>query len=376
MTCEQIAQLSPKKRELLFKRLTKAGTQIQPQPRDSNYFPLSFAQQRLWFLDQLVPGSFLYNENATLRLLFPLNVALLGESLNEIVRRHEALRTTFEVVDGQPVQVIAPALILPLPVVDLRELPELRRETEALRLATEEAQRPFDLARGPLMRTTLLRLGEHEYMFLLTMHHIVGDGWSMSVFSRELAAIYAAFSMGQPSPLPDLPIQYADFAVWQRQWLQGEVLETQLAYWKQQLADLPSLQLTHRSAPPGRPDLPGAPGRRRDFCILSCCLKGIEPARRGDAVHDPAGRVSGLAPPLYGPGRHRGGRPDGQPQPGGAGGADRVLRQHPGDAHRLWRATRVFGRCSGGCGRWRWGRMRIRTCPLNGWSKNCTPSAT
>jgi amino acid adenylation domain-containing protein len=213
-------------------------------------FPTSFAQQRLWFLDQLTPGSSFYNLFAATPVRWPLNVSVLERVLNEIVRRHESLRTTFAAVDGQPVQIIAPQLQIPLPVVDLRHLPPEQREAEALRLATEEAHRPFDLTRGPLIRTQLLQLGASDYVFLLTMHHIISDGWSMGVFSRELSALYSAFAMGQPSPLPDLSIQYADFAVWQRQWLQGAVLEEQLGYWREQLADLPALQLpTDRPRP-------------------------------------------------------------------------------------------------------------------------------
>jgi amino acid adenylation domain-containing protein len=245
---KRMAQLSPEKRELV-KRLLREKNQAErrrleiPRRSASNTAPLSFAQQRLWFLDQLVPGNAVYNASATTRFLFSLNAAVLERALNEIVRRHEALRTTFKVVEGQSLQVIAPNLSLALPVVDLGAWPESEREPEALRLATEEAQRPFDLAQGPLIRTSLLRLGRHDYLFLLTMHHIICDGWSGGVFFRELAALYSAFSVGQPSPLPDLPIQYADFALWQRQWLEGEVLDRQLAYWKRQLADLPILHL-------------------------------------------------------------------------------------------------------------------------------------
>ncbi|HEX8348925.1 MAG TPA: condensation domain-containing protein, partial [Hymenobacter sp.] len=197
---------------------------------------LSFAQARLWFLEQLEPGSYAYNMPAAVRLTGSLNVAALEQSLNEIVLRHEALRTTFRMVSGEPLQVIAPVLVLTLPLVDLRSLPEAQQEAQAERLATEEAQQPFDLAMGPLLRAKLLHLSEAEHILLLTMHHIVSDGWSMGVMIRELAALYKAFSMGKPSPLPELPIQYADFAHWQRQWLQGEVLAAQLFYWQQQLA--------------------------------------------------------------------------------------------------------------------------------------------
>ena len=202
---------------------------------------VSFAQARLWFLEQLEPGSSAYNIPAAVRLTGSLDVAVLEQNLNEIVQRHEVLRTTFGMVSGEPRQVIAPALALTLRWVDLRDLPEAQQEIQVDRLATEEAQQPFDLAKGPLLRATLLHLGEAEHVLLLTMHHIVSDGWSMGVLIRELAALYQAFSTGKPSPLPQLPIQYADFAHWQRQWLQGEVLAAQLSYWQQQLTGAPAL---------------------------------------------------------------------------------------------------------------------------------------
>ena len=213
---------------------------IVPVPRDGE-LPLSFAQQRLWFIDQLEPGGSVYNFPAAVRLKGPLNVAALKHSLHEIVKRHEALRTTFAIVDGRPVQVIAPLLTLPLPIVDLRYLPETEREAEVQRRATNEAQRPFDLAEGPLVRTTVLRLDENEHVGLLTMHHIVSDGWSTGILIREMAVLYDAFCSDRPASLPQLPIQYADFAHWQRDWLQGEVLETQLGYWKRQLLGAPPL---------------------------------------------------------------------------------------------------------------------------------------
>ncbi len=213
---------------------------IVPVPRDGE-LPLSFAQQRLWFIDQLEPGGSVYNFPAAVRLKGPLNMAALKQSLDEIVKRHEALRTTFAIVDGRPVQVIAPLLSLTLPIVDLRELPEPERESEVQRLATNEARRPFDLAEGPLVRATVLRLGEAEHVGLLTMHHIVSDGWSTGILIREMAVLYDAFCSDRPASLPELPIQYADFAHWQRIWLQGEVLDTQLAYWKHQLLGAPPL---------------------------------------------------------------------------------------------------------------------------------------
>lgn len=216
---------------------------LVPIPRDRK-LPLSFAQARLWFLAQLQSESSSYNETAAIRLVGNLNVRGLEQSLNEIVRRHEVLRTTFAQVDGEPFQVIAPILNLPLSIVNLRHLPEAERQVALKRLMAEESQHPFDLERGPLLRCRLVRVSEQEHIALFTIHHIVSDGWSMGVLVRELAALYEAFCADKPSPLPELPIQYADFAVWQRQWLQAEVLEAQLAYWKQQLGShLPVLQL-------------------------------------------------------------------------------------------------------------------------------------
>jgi len=205
--------------------------------------PLSFSQQRLWFLDQYEPGSSVYNIPSAIRLTGALNVSALEQSLQEIVNRHEALRTTFSMVEGQAVQVIAPSLKLALPVVDLSETPETEREEQAQRFAREEARRPFDLSRAPLFRTRLLQLGKEDHVLLMTLHHIVSDGWSMGVMHHELSVLYRAFSNGQPSPLPDLPIQYADYAVWQREWLEGGELERQISYWRKQLENIQALQL-------------------------------------------------------------------------------------------------------------------------------------
>jgi amino acid adenylation domain-containing protein len=232
------------KRRALFEKLLqqeRAGstsTSAIARRATGGSAPLSFAQERLWFLDRLQPGNSAYSVPMAIGLAGPLNVAALERSLNEIVRRHEVLRTAFSFMEAQPVQVIAAAESLRLPLIDLQGLPDT--ESEARRLAAEEALRPFDLARGPLVRTRLLRLGEQEHVLLLPMHHIVSDGWSLGVLFRELSVLYENFSSGKPSPLPELPIQYADFAVWQRQWLQGEVLEGQLSYWKKQLAAAPA----------------------------------------------------------------------------------------------------------------------------------------
>ena len=254
---QKIAALTPGKRQLLLQKLhNKKGevllrSQIVPQSRESNSFPLSFAQQRLWFLDQLQPGHSAYNIFQSMRLVGWLNVGVLEQSFQEVVKRHEVLRTTFTTVDGQSIQVIAPTPTFRLLLVDLQQLPKDKREVEVLRLAHEEAQYSFNLAKGPLLRVTLLRQSETDHVLLLTMHHIISDGWSIGVLICEIAALYEAFSLGKPSPLLQLSIQYADFAVWQRQWLQGEQLETQAAYWKKQLGDsLPTLELpTDRPRP-------------------------------------------------------------------------------------------------------------------------------
>ncbi|HEX2081437.1 MAG TPA: amino acid adenylation domain-containing protein [Longimicrobium sp.] len=268
-TTTALEHLSPQEKRALLAQL------IQRREGEEKRYPLSFAQQRLWFLDRVAPGSTFYNVPLAIRLRAPLDVPVLARALNEIVRRHEALRTTFRSVDGRPWQCVAPALHLPLPEVDLGALSGPAREEEALRLATEEARRPFDLARGPLLRTTVLRLGPEEFVFLLTMHHIVSDGWSMQVFARELRALYAAFLLGEPSPLPPLPIQYADFAVWQRQWLQGTVLEEQLAFWTRQLAGVPVLHLPTDHARPAIPTFGGAHHLFRLPAELTAALRAL-----------------------------------------------------------------------------------------------------
>ena len=226
-----VAELAERVEAARRASMPAAAPPIRRVPRDGG-LPVSFAQQRLWFLDQLEPGSPFYNLPEFYRLTGPLNVAALERALNEVVRRHEALRTTFDTVDGRPVQVVAPELTIPLPVIDAEP-------AEARRIAAEFARQPFDLKRGPLLRARLLRLGPQEHIVLLVAHHIVSDDWSSRVFMQEIAALYEAFSLGRPSPLPELPVQYPDYAAWQRQWLQGEVLDRELAYWKSRLAGIP-----------------------------------------------------------------------------------------------------------------------------------------
>ncbi|HEY0511016.1 MAG TPA: amino acid adenylation domain-containing protein [Thermoanaerobaculia bacterium] len=222
---------------------------IRPLPR-TGPLPLSFAQERLWFLDQLEPGGAAYHIAAAERLRGPLDTPALAAALDEIVRRHEPLRTTFAVESGGPVQRIAAPRRAVLPVLDLGGLAPDVQQREAERLAAEESHRSFDLARGPLLRTALLRLAGEEHWLLLTLHHIVADGWSIGVFVRELSALYAACAAGRPTPLPELPVQYADVAVWQRQRFSGEALAAQLAYWRRQLDGIAVLDLpTDRPAP-------------------------------------------------------------------------------------------------------------------------------
>lgn len=250
-------ELSGKKRAVLEALLREQGIGGAKAERifrrtESGPAPLSFAQQRIWFLDQLEPESPLYNIHMGVELLGPLNVPVLQRSIAEILRRHDALRTTFAVIDDRPVQIINKNVVFKLPVHDLKELDENERRLRVNAWAEEDARRRFDLTKAPLLRANLLRLGETEHVLLLTIHHIISDGWSVGVFVRELAALYEAYTAGRPSPLPELSIQYADFAGWQRDWLQGERLEEQLSYWRTQLADVPPLLKlpTDRPRPP------------------------------------------------------------------------------------------------------------------------------
>ena len=243
LTPQLQAQIAERKAEILAFLHQNTLSAIEPVSRTGN-LPLSFAQARLWFLDNLQPNSAFYNIPIVWRFNGQLNVAALQSSLNEIICRHEALRTNFVTQEDQPVQVIAATLSLQLEIVDLLHLPQGEREDDMQRLVTAEAVRPFDLEREPLIRATLFQVGSTEYVFLLTAHHIIFDGWSTGVFVQELTTLYTAFCTDKPLQkvleLPELPIQYADFAVWQRQWLEQEAF-AQLSYWKQQLEGAPTL---------------------------------------------------------------------------------------------------------------------------------------
>ncbi|HEU4882529.1 MAG TPA: condensation domain-containing protein, partial [Longimicrobium sp.] len=228
---------SAAKRALVQARLKNRVRSFSIVPRaHRDIAPLSFAQERLWFLDRLEPGSTAYNMPSPLRLRGTLDVRALERALGEIIRRHESLRTVFREVDGAPVQVVMPFGGFTLAVEDCSRPAEADRETEVRRRVAEDSARPFDLATGPLFRASLLRLGEDDHVLLLSMHHIVSDEWSMGVLSRELSALYEAFREGRESPLPELPVQYADYAAWQREQLEREALEQQLGYWRERLA--------------------------------------------------------------------------------------------------------------------------------------------
>nr|WP_306437733.1 non-ribosomal peptide synthetase [Corallococcus sp. AB049A] len=229
----------------LARRIDEAQTSsVQPPPSISRMrattAPLSFAQQRLWFLDQLTPGDASYNIPTALRLKGRVDVESLRRAFEALVTRHESLRTTFQEHQGQATQRIHASGAWTLPLIDISGLPEAQRESEARRHVAEDARQPFNLERGPLLRTALVRLAEEEHLLLVTMHHIVSDGWSMGVLVRELVALYAGFAQGVVPALSPLPLQYADFAAWQRHWLQGETLDAQLGYWKQQLSGAPA----------------------------------------------------------------------------------------------------------------------------------------
>lgn len=241
------SKLSEAKKALLQKRLLGSteheikATTIPPRAPHSNTI-LSFAQQRLWFLDQLAPGSSFYTIPLLVHLNGPLNIPLLHRCLYELVQRHETLRTNFVMQGELPTQLIAPSRPITMPLIALDTLAEPDRSITIELLSRQEALLPFHLTHEPLIRCTLFRLSPQHHLLQLTLHHIIADGWSLDVLNRELATLYYAFLHGHPSPLPPLPIQYADFALWQHAWLEGPILQQQLTYWRKQLADLTPLE--------------------------------------------------------------------------------------------------------------------------------------
>jgi amino acid adenylation domain-containing protein len=244
----EASRLSAQERELMNFLLEDEGVEpAEAQPilprQQLQEIPLSSSQERLWILEQLLPGTATYHIAEAFQLKGALNVDALKRTINEIVRRHEVLRTTFVSKDGRPVQVVSPTINIDLPVSDFSHLPEGLRRPKALDWLNETMRMPFDLPKGPMLRADLVRLAEQEHVLLLTMHHIVSDGWSTRVFVREIIELYTAFSKGEPSPLADLPMQFADYCIWEKQWLESEGLRTQYEFWKQQLDGLPVLDL-------------------------------------------------------------------------------------------------------------------------------------
>jgi len=291
----RIDGLSPERRALLDQlraRRAQAAAGLAPIPRrpDRRRAPLSFAQERLWFLDQLMPGTTLFVLTSTWHIREWVDHEVLDAAVNEMVRRHEILRTTFVVERGEPVQLIAPERRLLLSVTDLRSLDPATARAEAGRLARREAHRPFDLERGPLLRASLLTLDDDDHIFVVAMHHIVSDGWSMGVVWNELCAVWDAFAAGEPSPLPDLPVQYGDVAAWERDRLSGDVLGELLGYWRGQLADLGDLELP---ADRPRPDVPTGRGRAHYLAVPRPLAEDLR--RRGGPPRRPARRSTSHA---------------------------------------------------------------------------------
>ncbi|NEQ82592.1 MAG: non-ribosomal peptide synthetase, partial [Moorea sp. SIO2I5] len=247
LTSELRTQLSNRKQEIItflqqanLKRELKENL-IKPIERNGNPPPLSFAQQRLWFIEKMALSGNAYNMPLTLNLVGKLDYVALQKSLNQIITRHETLRTTFSEINGTPLQIIQSPFELELPIIDLSGLIPSEQTTKLQQLLQQENELSFNLEVDPPIRAQLFKLGTTEHILQIILHHIASDGWSLTVLPKELSAIYTATLEEKPSPLPSLPIQYADFAVWQKNYLQGETLETQLSYWKQKLLDLPQL---------------------------------------------------------------------------------------------------------------------------------------
>jgi amino acid adenylation domain-containing protein len=275
-----LAQRTELELRLLRSRAGATNAQVIPRRDPAASAPLSFAQQRLWFLDQLYPGRSTYNIARRIRIRGVLDLDALRRALDAIVARHETLRTTIVAIDGTPQQIVAPALSIPLPVTDLSALPD--RETQAQRLAVEEVRRPFDLARGPLFRAILFRLDPDQHLLVLTVHHVISDAWSLGVLFRELGALYRAFIGGDPSPLPELPIQYADYAAWQRRTLRGEMLERELAYWRGQLEGLPPALELLTDRP--RPTVQSTRGAKQSSFIPKPVTDGLKELSRREGA--------------------------------------------------------------------------------------------
>ncbi len=279
--------ISAQKRELLALLLRKEGIrQVEedriPPRAPGPHAPVSFSQQPLWFLDQLEPGSALYNITNALRLNGPLDPAALRRTLAEIAARHEAFRTSFAVVDGEPVQVVADSVEVELPLDDLSAFPEPQRGEELRRRVAASVRAPFDLARAPLLHARLFRVTDTEHVLALSMHHIVSDGWSMGIFARELGELYQAFSAGLPSPLPPVPLQYGDFAAWQRRRLAGKTLDDLLAYWRRQMEGAPALLELPLDRP--RPPIQRFHGESQRFILSHRVMEGVRELNRREGT--------------------------------------------------------------------------------------------
>jgi amino acid adenylation domain-containing protein len=283
----RIAGLSPEKRAVLQRLLRQKGVDvaplgIRPRPRTSTNLPLTFAQRGLWFLDRLAPGSSFYNVVDSVVLDEPVDQAVLARCLNDIIGRHEALRTTFALRQGEPVQIVAPSLELTLDVKDYRALPAHERDTAVARWSTEFADWPFDLSQGPLLRASLIRSNPDACELLLSMHHIVSDAWSLDVLERELRALYAAFVQGRASLLEPLPIQYADFAFWQRDRLKGDVLASLVAYWTRTLAGAP--QVLDLPMARVRPPMPSYRGAAQTRLVPTAVAQSLRALAQGEGA--------------------------------------------------------------------------------------------
>jgi amino acid adenylation domain-containing protein len=288
---ERISALTPEQRALFDARLKQKGlrtdvTAVQTIPRrqdrDSITCPASIDQERLWFIDQLQPGNTAYNIFNASRIRGSLNVPIMERVINELIQRHEVLRTTLKSVDGLPVQVIAPDLKITLEPVSLEHLPEPERYGEAVRLTTEEFARPFDLENEPLVRVSLLRLAKDDFVLQVNMQHAITDRWSFAVFEKELAVLYQAFATGHPSPLPELPIQFADYAVWQRERMNGDEYKKDLEYWRKQLAGAPFVLDFPTDFP--RPPIQNFRGARVYVSYPKSLLDGLKELSRHEGV--------------------------------------------------------------------------------------------
>ncbi len=279
--CPTVATLAARTETAIKSGLQLPDLTIERVSRDGQ-LPLSFAQQRMWFLQQLEPESRAYNLSSAIRLNGPLNVVALEQTLNEVIKRHETLRASFFVVDGQPVQFIAPELHLNLPLIDLRDLPADKRKAEMLAFAAEQARQPFDLAHAPLLRASLVRLDDEEHVALFTQHHIVSDAWSMDVFIREVGTLYESFAAGSRAELKELEIQYADYAAWQRQWLRGETLDQLLNYWRAQLGNAPTVLELPTDRP--RPQVHSFRGANHNFELASELKRKLDALNQREGV--------------------------------------------------------------------------------------------